>query len=99
MKAKGSSRILGYFASLRRRDINAHERTRIVSHAKRGACCSGGTHSDVGRDCRDAFVGLAKTCFKLGVEFWDYLGARLNVPGCQLIPPLPELILAKARSP
>jgi len=60
---------------------------------------SGGTRSDVGRDCRDGFIGLAKTCFKLGVEFWDYLGARLNVPGCQIIPPLPELILAKARSP
>jgi len=60
---------------------------------------SGGTCSDVGRDCRDGFIGLAKTCFKLGVGFWDYLGARLNVPGCQLIPPLPELILAKARSP
>jgi hypothetical protein len=60
---------------------------------------SGGTQSDVGRDCRDGFIGLAKTCFKLGVGFWDYLGARLNIPGCQLIPPLPELILAKARSP
>ena len=35
---------------------------------------------------------------KLGIGFWDYLGARLNVPGCQLIPPLPELILAKERS-
>jgi len=60
---------------------------------------SGGTRSDVGRDCRDGFIGLAKTCFKLGIGFWDYLGARLNVPGCQLIPPLPELILAKVRSP
>jgi hypothetical protein len=27
---------------------------------------SGGTHSDIGRDCRDAFLGLAKTCRKLG---------------------------------
>jgi Transposase IS66 family len=60
---------------------------------------SGGTRSDTGRDCRDGFLGLAKTCFKLGIGFWDYLGARLNVPGCQLIPSLPELILAKARSP
>ena len=25
---------------------------------------SGGTHSDIGRDCRDAFLGLAKTCRK-----------------------------------
>ena len=60
---------------------------------------SGGTRRDVGCACRDGFIGLAKTCFKLSVGFWDYLGARLNVPGCQLIPPLPELILAKARSP
>ena len=60
---------------------------------------SGGTRSDVGRDCRDGLIGLAKTCFKLGVEFWDYLGARLNVPGCQIIPPVPQLILANAPSP
>ena len=26
---------------------------------------SGGTRSDLGRDCRDAFLGLAKTCAKL----------------------------------
>jgi hypothetical protein len=47
------------------------------------------------------FKGVSnyKTCLKLGIGFWDYLGARLNVPGCQFIPPLPELILAKARSP
>ena len=60
---------------------------------------SGGTRSDAGRDCRDGFLGLAKTCFKLGISFWDYLGARLAVPGCQSIPPLSELILARARSP
>jgi hypothetical protein len=59
---------------------------------------SGGTRSDAGRDCRDGFLGLAKTCFKLGISFWDYLGARLAVPGCQSIPPLSELILARARS-
>ena len=40
---------------------------------------SGGTHSDIGRDCRDAFLALAKTCSKLGIAFWDYLGARLGV--------------------
>jgi Transposase IS66 family len=32
---------------------------------------SSGTRSDVGRDCRDAFLGLAKTCAKLGIAFWD----------------------------
>ncbi len=53
---------------------------------------SGGTCSDIGRDCRDAFLGLAKTCRKLSVAFWDYLGDRLGVVGAPAIPPLPELI-------
>ncbi len=53
---------------------------------------SAGTRSDLGRDCRDAFLGLAKTCAKLGVAFWDYLGSRLGVPGQPIIPPLPNLI-------
>ena len=53
---------------------------------------SAGTRSDLGRDCRDAFLGLAKTCAKLGVAFWDYLGSRLSVAGQPVIPPLPTLI-------
>ena len=48
--------------------------------------------SDTGRDCRDAFLGLAKTCAKLGITFWDYLGARLDVSGGRIVPHLPELI-------
>ena len=28
---------------------------------------SAGTRSDIGRDCRDAFLSLAKTCDKLGI--------------------------------
>jgi hypothetical protein len=35
---------------------------------------SGGTRSDLGRDCRDAFLGLLLTCAKLDVSFWAYLG-------------------------
>src|SRR4051794_18694777 len=42
---------------------------------------SGGTRSDAGRACRDAFLGLLLTCAKLGMSFWDYLGHRLGVPG------------------
>jgi hypothetical protein len=53
---------------------------------------SGGTHSDIGRDCRDAFLGLAKTCRKLGIAFWDYLGARLGGCGGPSVPQLPDLI-------
>jgi hypothetical protein len=53
---------------------------------------SGGTRSDTGRDCRDAFLGLAKTCAKLGSGFWDYLGARLGIAGQAAIPYLPDLV-------
>ena len=53
---------------------------------------SGGTRSDVGRDCRDAFLALAKTCAKLRIQFWDYLGARLAIPGQPEIPYLPQII-------
>jgi hypothetical protein len=57
---------------------------------------SGGTRSDAGRDCRDAFLGLNKTCAKLGIAFWDYLGARLAVPGSPLIPSLADIVSAYA---
>jgi Transposase IS66 family len=60
---------------------------------------SGGTRSDLGRDCRDAFLGLVKTCDKLKIAFWDYLGDRLVVPGAKSIPQLPEIILARAQAP
>jgi hypothetical protein len=55
---------------------------------------SGGTRSDLGRDCRDAFLGLAKTCAKLGVAFWDYLGARLGCTEPSTVPNLPQLVSA-----
>jgi hypothetical protein len=58
---------------------------------------SGGTHSDIGRDCRDAFLGLAKTCRKLGIAFWDYLGARFCVSGGPTVPHLPELIRCRTQ--
>jgi Transposase IS66 family len=58
---------------------------------------SGGTRSDIGRDCRDAFLGLAKTCAKLGLSFWDYLGARLAVPEQLAIPYLPQLVQSRCR--
>ncbi len=53
---------------------------------------SGGTRSAAGRDCRDAFLGLMKTCTKLGIRFWDYLGCRLDAPGAPHVAPLPQLI-------
>src|SRR4051794_13063832 len=52
---------------------------------------SGGTRSEAGRACRDAFLGLLLTCAKLRVSFWDYLGHRLGVPGADA-PYLPDLV-------
>ena len=58
---------------------------------------SGGTRSDLGRDCRDAFLGLAKTCAKHGVQFWNYLGSRLGVPGQLAVPMLPDLVRCRGQ--
>jgi hypothetical protein len=33
-----------------------------------------------------------KTCAKQTIRFWDYLGARLSVPGAPDVPRLPDLI-------
>jgi hypothetical protein len=66
-------------------DIRCHVTKRKVS---------GGTWSEAGRDARDACLGLIKTCQKQGLTFFDYLGARLGVPGAPLIPPLPDLVCA-----
>ena len=56
---------------------------------------SGGTRSDQGRDGRDTFLGLMKTCQKLGVSFWDYLGARLAIRAAPAVSPLPDLLRAR----
>jgi hypothetical protein len=71
-------------------DIRCHVTRRKVS---------GGTRSDRGRECRDTFLGLAKTCAKHAIAFWDYLGDRLSVPGAKPVPQLPDIILASAQAP
>jgi len=58
---------------------------------------SAGTRSEAGRDCRDAFLGLAKTCAKHAIAFWDYLGSRLNLPDQPPIPYLPDLIRCRGQ--
>ena len=52
---------------------------------------SGGTISDKGRDARDIMLGLAKPCMKLKLSFYEFIGARLGIPGPK-IPPLASLI-------
>lgn len=51
---------------------------------------SAGTRSPVGRQCRDTFASLKKTCRKQGISFWDYLKDR--VAGLNVIPSLADLI-------
>jgi hypothetical protein len=70
------------------RDIRCHVTKRKIS---------GGTHSDAGRDCRDAFLGLMHTCAKLGIAFWDYLGDRIGVAGNPKVPPLPDLVRCRGQ--
>jgi len=58
---------------------------------------SAGTRSEVGRDCRDAFLALAKTCDKLGIAVWDYLGSRLRIAGHVVVQPLEHYVRAQIR--
>lgn len=62
-------------------DIRDHVRKKKVS---------GGTRSDTGRQCRDTFSSLKKTCRKLGISFWGYLIDRISCS--DRIPPLAHII-------
>nr|WP_234891422.1 transposase [Sinorhizobium meliloti] len=55
---------------------------------------SGGTISVGGRIARDVMLGLMKTCQKLGISFYHFLGDRLGSgsPG-RPIPPLAQLVM------
>jgi hypothetical protein len=54
---------------------------------------SSGTRSAPGREARDIMISLMKTCRKLGVSFYAYLGDRIKKTN--FIPPLADLV-AKA---
>lgn len=51
---------------------------------------SGGTRSDLGRQCRDTFASLKKTCRKLSISFWAYLTDRISCS--DQIPPLQHIL-------
>jgi len=58
---------------------------------------SGGTVSRNGRQARDSMLGLSKTCQKLGLSFWHYLGDRLGIgDDDHPIPPLASIVAARA---
>jgi hypothetical protein len=58
---------------------------------------SAGTRSDAGRDSRDAFLSLTKTCDKLRIPVWDYLGSRLKVAGHAVIETLDRYVRGRIR--
>ena len=80
-------------AVLDRPDVPAH--TNATENDLRGCVVrrkiSGGTRSDTGRACRDAFHTHMKTCARHGISFWNYLGDRLGIPGAADVPWLPDL--------
>jgi hypothetical protein len=55
---------------------------------------SGSTRSELGRQARDTFASLKKTCRRLGVNFWEYLQDRVR--GLGQIPQLADRIRRKA---
>jgi hypothetical protein len=73
--------------NLSENDIREYARLRKIS---------AGTRSDLGRRCRDTFLSLKKTCRKLGLRFWEYLGDRLA--RTNNIPPLSEVMRNLAQS-
>jgi len=75
------SRIAPLHTNGSERDIRDHVKKQKVS---------GGTRSELGRQCRDTFSSLKKTCRKLGISFWNYLTDRISCS--DHIPPLPHLV-------
>lgn len=55
------------------------------------------THRQNGRQSRDTFLSLKKTCQKLGISFWQYLQDRIGHKND--IASLPELMRSAAQGP
>lgn len=53
---------------------------------------SGGTVSQAGKAARDTMLGLMKTCAKLKVSYYRFLGDRLGVQGAPSVPRLANLV-------
>lgn len=51
------------------RDIREYVKRRKIS---------GSTRSDMGREARDTFASLKKTCKKLQISFWEFLNDRIS---------------------
>ena len=70
-------------------NLSEHDIREYVKRRK----ISGSTRSDTGKQCRDTFTSLKKTCKKLGIPFWKYLNYRVRKKN--KIPPLAEVMKLK----
>lgn len=68
-------------------DIRAHVTKRKISD---------GTKSEAGRIAREVLLGLMKTCAKLSLSFFAYLGNRLGVPDAATVSRLAQLVRTRA---
>lgn len=69
----------GLLLALERPDIPLHNNLSendIREYVKKRKI-SGSTRSDDGKQCRDTFTSLKKTCKKQGIKFWNYLLDRI----------------------
>lgn len=83
---------------LERPEIPLHNNTSerdIREYVKRRKI-SGSTRSDSGKECRDTFLSLKKTCLKLGYRFWEYLDDRIKNEN--KIPNLSDIMTVKLTS-
>ena len=74
--------------------LNNNASERDIREMVRKRKISGGTRSDEGREARDTYASLVKTCMKLGISFHDYLEDRINRYG--KIPYLPDIVKQRA---
>lgn len=73
--------------NLSERDIREYVKKRKIS---------GSTRSELGRQCRDTFTSLKKTCRKHGISFWEYRKDRVS--RVNAIMPLPDVIRQAAQA-
>ncbi len=71
--------------NLSERDIRDYVKKRKIS---------GSTRSDAGRQCRDTFASLKKTCRKHSISFWHYLLDRTS--NAKQIPSMADILQAAA---
>ena len=77
---------------LKRPDVPLHNNwsERDIREYVKRRKISGSTRSDMGKQCRDTFTSLKKTCRKLGISFWQYLKDRIEYQN--KYPPLAEIM-------